>query len=364
MKFWALVKKENILLLRNWQSYFLALLVPVIAVFVNIFITRSSVITLNIVVVSETAEIYKILENGIPNSDQLRFNILLINDFEKALEEFNHKNISSIVRLVSERDITVYYDADRQDSEIASQYVINSIQTYISKDLSEKFPYEINYLTENQKYYLKLLEYTKNSATLNRNIDSMFLFGIMWIFTFLPINLSMSQIQSEKSAGTMYYFYKTNVSKVWILIAKQTGIIIQCLLSSTILIFIAMLTNVYHFIIYLPQLPLALISIICMSSVGYFFGFVLNETGGSTIVTFFLTIPTMLVTSFNTSTSFDTLFKLIPSYYSSHLLIDIVSGEKADFNSIIMCCIFIVVFYLLSIIIFSRKEPVKLCKIK
>ncbi len=363
MKILALIKKENLLLTKSWQSYFLALLVPVIAVLVNIVMSKSAVTTINVGIVSNNAEVYSVIHAGLGQSKQLQFKIIKFDDLSKATDELKNGKISSIVMLSDEKNITVYHDGNRQDSQIAMQYIINSIQAFISSDLAKNYPQEVTNLFNNQKYIIQPVQNINKSEGKNSNVNTMVLFGMMWIFIFFPLNLSISQIQSEKKSGTMYYLFKIKMPKLVILFAKQTGIIVQCLLSAAILILIVKIAGIFDLRLHISQLPIAILLIMCMSSVGYFFGFILNEIGSSTLVTLILTLPTMLVTSMNTATSLDNVIRIIPSFYSGQILRSMLSGENTNFTYIIVCCAFVIVFYFLSVSIFSRREPMKLCRI-
>ena len=208
MKILALIKKENLLLVKSWQSYFLALLVPVIAVLVNIFMSQTAVATINIGIVSNNAEIYSVIQVGLEHSEQLQFRTIKFDAFNNAMDELKDGTISCIVRLTDEKKITLYHDGSRQDSQIALQYLINSIQKYISNDLTQNHPQEVNDLLDNQKYIIQPLQNIKRSVEKSNNVNIMVLFGMMWIFIFFPLNLSMSQILSEKNSGTMYYLFK------------------------------------------------------------------------------------------------------------------------------------------------------------
>lgn len=364
MKLFALAKKEILLLIKNWQSYFLSLLVPVIAVLVNIVMTNSSVTTINVGVVKNEFNIKEFIQSNLTDSEQLTFKAINFESLEEALNELKTKKISSVVGLSDNRNITIYHDANRQDSQIATQYLINSFQTYISNDLTRNYPQEVNDLLIKQKYIIQNVQNISESLEPNKgNVNTMVLFGLMWIFIYFPLNLSISQIQSEKSSGTIYYLFKLKMFKIFILFAKQIAIIIQCMLSAAILLLIVKLTGIYNYNFQLIHIPLAVLLIMSMSSVGYFFGFILSDVGSSTIVTLFLTLPTMLVNSLNTTTSLDKIIRLIPSYYTGQIMHSILSGENININYIIIICAFIVLFYFLSLLIFSRREPIKLCKI-
>lgn len=363
MRLIALIKKENLIIIKNWQSYFLALLVPILAVLVNIIMAQSAHSIINIGVVSENMEISTIIKTELKQPEKIEFKIISYKDLERAIDELKAKNLSSVVSLSEKRNLTIFYDNYRQDSQIAAQYVINGLQSYISHDLAQNHPEDISKLVKNQKYIINPLKSITGPAAKNNEVNMMVLFGVMWIFIFFPINLAISQIQSEKNSSTMYYLFKINMSKFWILLAKQTAIILQCILSAFILMLIVDILNIYHFSFNILSLPLAVILIACMSSVGYFFGFILNNVSSSTLIVLILSLPTMLVTSLNTSTSLDGVIKIIPSYYSSQILRSILSEETINLYYIIICCIFTILFYCLAILIFSRRDPIKLCKI-
>ena len=363
MRFLAQVKKESLVSMKNWQAYFLALLIPVLAVLLNIIMTTTSKSTIEIGVVPNNEKFINILKEEFSQieNEKLLFEIKGYNSYDQAKQQFYNKNISMILALRQEHYLSLSYDNDRQDSQIAVQYVSNVLQSYISNNLVNTYPEEVRKLKKLQIYEIEKVD-NMNIGNKGAAVNTMVLFGIMWILLFTPINSSISQIQEEKRSGTMFYLYKLRISKFHILLAKQTGIIVQSLLSLVILLILVFLLTKQGIAITLPNIALILLIIFCMSSIGYFIGFLTNEVSVSTLLVLLNTIPTMLITSLNTQTSIDGLIKLMPSYYTSQIIYSMLANEQCGSRNIVICLIISIVFYGGAIVVFTRKDAVQLCR--
>lgn len=173
--------------MKNWQSYFLALLVPILAVLINVVMAQSAISIINVGVVSNNSEISNLIQTGLNLSDQLEIKAISFENFNKAMSQLKVNKIGLIVRLTDGKDITLYYDDSRQESQIAVQYLINSIQSYISVDLTNNYPQEVTDLIKHQKFIIKPIQNINKSVSQNKNVNTMVLFGMMWIFIFFHL---------------------------------------------------------------------------------------------------------------------------------------------------------------------------------
>ena len=359
---WHMIKKENLLVAKNWQSYFLTLIVPVLAVMVNIIISQTAKTTLNVAVVDPSGYMQTLLPSIIEKQSSIKFVFNSNNSINNAIKDICNNKICAVVKVNNSNQISLYYDESRQDSQIAVQYITVSLQKLISSDLTSKYPDLVKKLTNSQKYVITQAKNVGTVSAKTSNLNTMLLIGMIWIFIFTPLSVSMSQIQQEKSSGTMFYLFKIPLGKIRILLAKQSAIIVQCLLATFILICITRTVGISDYVLKLWYLPMVILIILSISSIGYFFGFVLEDSGSSVIVVLLLTLPTMLVTSLNTTTALDTVIKFIPSYYSSQLLRQMLVGDNLADVNIILTVFFALFFFILSALLFERKDPMKLCK--
>lgn len=363
MRFLAQVKKESMVSMKNWQAYFLALIIPVLAVLLNMIMTTTSRSTLEIGVVPADEHIISILKEEFAKieNEKLLFKINGYDSYDQAEKQFQKKNISMILSVRQSRYLTLWYDGKRQDSQIAVQYVSNVVQSYISQGLVSTYPEKVMQLKKLQLYEIEKAADT-GTGPEGADINMMILFGIMWILLFTPINSSISQIQEEKRSGTMFYLYKLRISKFHILLAKQIGILVQSLLSLAILLLLVFVLTKQAVPVTLPNIALIVLIVFCMSSIGYFIGFLTNEVSVSTLLVLLNTIPTMLVTSLNTETSIDGLIRIMPSYYTSRIIYGMLANEPYSIRNIVICLVITIIFYGGAITVFTRKDAVQLCR--
>lgn len=350
---------------KNWFSHFFALLVPVLALTINLVMASSLLVTINVGFLENVPDINEFMENDLMVSKEISFLPFYYENLEEALEELAAKEISLLVSLENEKDLVLYYDSTRQDSQIAAQYIVNSFQTSISKDLLANHPEEVYELQAKQKYVIQAFRDLGQESPKGQKGDNiMLLLSFMWILLYLPLNFSISQITSEKNSRTMYYFFKLKSSKILIILAKQVAVIIQCIFSSLILILILIikLTAIYSLDFQLIHLALAIFLIIAMSSVGYFFGLIISNGINITLISLFVAIPNMIFTALNTSSSLDKFLKIISTYYLGHVIRAVLFEDKVRSDYLLIILAFTIFFYALSALIFSKREPDKLCK--
>jgi len=359
---WHLIKKENLVIFKNWQSYFLTLIIPVLEVLVNLIMSQTSVTKLSVTVIDDSGNMQTLLPANINNEKGVSFSFNSSRDLEKAIKDVQVGKCSAIVEVQNQKYVKLYYDEARQDSQIAVKYITYSLQRLISDDLIKKYPSLVNELNSKQVYSISQAQNVGRASAESNNLNTMLLIGVIWIFVFTPLNQAMSQIQQEKTSSTLFYLYKIPRTKLEILFAKQIAVVIQCLLASVILFGITRIVGITNYTLHLYYLPISILLILCISSIGYFFGFLLTDTGSSIIVVLLLTLPTMLISSLNTSTALDPVMKIIPSYYVSQILKQMLTGSAINQIYIVITICITIIFYTLSCILFERRDPMRLCK--
>lgn len=132
---WHLIKKENLVIFKNWQSYFLTLIIPVLAVLVNLIMSQTSVTKLSVTVIDDSGNMQTLLPANINNEKGVSFSFNSSRDLEKAIKDVQVGKCSAIVEVQNQKYVKLYYDEARQDSQIAVKYITYSLQRLISDDL-------------------------------------------------------------------------------------------------------------------------------------------------------------------------------------------------------------------------------------
>ena len=358
----CLIKKENIIATKNIQSYILILLIPIISIIVNIFMSQSIRQTIYIAIIENSdnsiISIFESLNDDDSNQEFIFINYTTLN---LAIDDLINNKNSLIVEESDSKNVIIHYIDNRQDSNIASQYIINKLQLYISQDLMKNHSEEVYNLQIKQPYIIKTNNVIDNSDIDNSELNFMVYFALMWIIVLTPFSNSCNQIQQEKSCKSLFYLYKLPYKKTTILLAKQTAVIVQSVLSLIILILISKIFGITQIANTVNGFAYILLSIICISSLGFFFGLVINNYTLNTLITLILTLPNILVTGINTTTKVDFLLKIMPSYHISEVIRKILLRQTISFENLVYICAFTIIFYVISILIFSKKEPIKLC---
>jgi ABC-2 type transport system permease protein len=360
---WYLIKKETLVLTKNWATYFLTLIVPVISVLTNFIIMQTLNTKLNIIVIEDRPHMIQVLTEGIPAQKGLTVSVVAGDAIDKAKEELRGKKASVVVAVDDQNKVTVYYDESRTDSLIGFQVVNACIQKTTADDLQANYPDLMASVEDKQLFILGEPQNIGSISAKANALNTMISYGITWIFVFTPLNHALGQIQQERTAGSLFYAYKMPVRKPIILLSKLTAIILQCALSLIFFIALASLTGVLNIKLQFAMLlPVLLLITLGMSALGYFLGFILKNPGSSTIITFLLTIPTMLLSMFNTATALDPVLKGMPTYYATQLIRGMIIDGTAPLQYIVVTAIFAVGFFTASCLILKKRDPIKLCK--
>lgn len=353
-----LILKENRVMMKNWLSYFISMFVPVLSVVINLIISSTAVIHMNVLIIEESDMLYNALSAEIIAQEGLEIEIDKADSLDTAIEMIKTKKASIVLKMDEDNEISIYYDETRPDSLGALQYMSAFIQRINTENMSEKDP---ELLEIYRSEVLFKVEGADNvSADTRKDVlrKSLLSMGLIWIFIFTPLYSGMSQIQTEKSSGTYPYLLKLPKCKPMILFSKQTAVILQCFLTLVLFMILgSLLGNGGAYILRLVNIPVAILIILTISSLGYFLGFILRDGALSAIITPLLTLPTMLLTSINTRTALDPVMKFMPTHSAGLLIRDIVYADGIRIVNILTVAGIAVLFFSLSVILFNKKEP-------
>jgi ABC-2 type transport system permease protein len=361
---WPLIKKEILIAFKSPVNYLLTLLVPVLALLINVATMQTAQMNLNVDIYDPNAELLPFLSMYKTTNENMNIDLSYNNipDKEFGVDNVLH-GISSIFLIVEpNREIKIFYDESSQNSRIALQLLVVNIQNIISKDLEKTNKTLIEEVYANQKYIISTPINISDKSAESKNLNSLYLVALIWLFVFIPINQSINQIQSEKLTGTMLYLIKIPKPKIFILLSKQVSIIVQCFFGFSIVSLVNLGLHISDYSFQIFDFFIFVMIIMSISSIGHFLGLILKGTGISLIIVLIFTIPTMLTSSIDTSTVLDNYIIFIPTFYAGELIRDSVIGNELSHLYIIIISLIFIVFTLIGNLILARMDPLQLCE--
>lgn len=354
------IYKENLLLLKNRISYILILVIPILAIMVNIFMSQSSSTILNIAIIGE--DVIDIIDTYNSDEANIKLEYLEFNDMKSAYAEFEEDKISLIIGKDNQNNITLHYSSSNQGSIYAYQIVNSILQTYISQALVRDYPIDVAELQSKQIYRINQPVNINLESNATSETNYMIFFSLMWIIAMMSLNLSINQMQQEKAGNTLYAIIKLPTSRAIIILAKQTAVIVQCFLATlflTIFINVSGVDNIFYIFRYSGWIILSICSI---SMFGYCLGLLINNYSVVPVIILFISIPSMLASSISVSSNIVNIIKFIPTYCVCNILKNILDKKDLGLDNILLLSINAFIFFVLSLIIINKREPVKLCK--
>lgn len=361
MQLKSIIKKENLVLLKSWQSYLIALFVPIIMLLVNLYISSSG---RNI-----SIKIGYVDDDFIANNELVQY----ISEYvQKYGIEYNYikcsstniddnKSIDLIIDILDNSQMKIYANLNNDISRAGAQYFVYAVQQLNSTVLIERYPNELQKIQDLQPYKLpEIINVDGKSDNIQSNTIT--LFSILWILLYFPLNTSINQMFQEKQQKTMYYLCKSSVSKFKILFGKLIAVVFQSFLILGIFFIAVKLFKQAIFEISFINIIYSLIILTCICNLGYLLGLLFNSASVTTVISLILFLPVTLSTTLQSSLAINNILKLLPTYYCASLLNDMMRFQHSNVYNIIIICLFSLLFFVLSNIIFMKKEPAKLCK--
>ena len=363
MQLSSLLIKEFKLLFQNWQLLLVSVLVPILAVVVSLVTNETSVIELNIGYIS--SESYsrdiEILNDALKDYDSITFNFIEFDDVDSMKKAYDKAEIDNYVYFNDEKNVTIVYDSNSSKSDIANAYFYQAIQRINSDEILAK---HIDLVEEIQN--AQILSYNADNITSESNtnkINSLVLFGFIWIFLYSTLNNSVTQIQQEKTTKTILYLIKAPIHPAKVLLTKQAAVVFQFLIMIFAYIIFTSIMGIFTLKINIIQIVIWILIVLSVSSLGHTFGLLINNSGIMLIIELILVFPIMLTDTLQT-TIFDNWLKIMPTYVAADLMISSLEGQNYSLSSIVYALFTIVICYLISCLIMKKRDAVKMCDVQ
>lgn len=355
---WAMIKKENIVLFRNVVLYVSTLVLPVFVLCVNYYISNKSTVKIYVGLISENKSFKEILENS--SVEGIEFYILDYENYSLANLAFEDNKIDIFINETRTGEVKFYLDFNNTKGQIAYKYLTSTIQRTNSDEIMKNNRKFIEQLTEVQKYKIQepIDLRSKGSITVG---NALLLTGILWIFLYTPLSQATNQIVQEKSKKTLFLIFKAPVAGIKVFASKLSAILIQ-FTASCVLYFIALnKLKLLSIDFSISNILLFYLIIITISSIGYLIGMLFSNQGFVSMLSLVAIGPVMILNSIG-NTDFDYILKILPTFYCSKLLVDIINNTSISNQYIYICIFTIIINTILSIVVLNKSDAVNLCK--
>lgn len=351
---WHLIKKDNKVLLKNLVAYFMSLFIPTLMVLLNLLISTTSIMHITMTVVEQGSQLRSALEEQLVNQENLDFIVKNEIDPDKAADDLRNKKTNIVLIMDESNHIRLYYDESRSESLLALQYAAGFLQKINLEDMRAAHPDLADEYLEKQLFKIDEMKNIGRGTQINARRYALLSMGIIWIFIFSPLSNGLMQIQQERSSGTYLYIMKIPKSKALMLISKQTAIIIQSLLAFLLFIAIAAIFKMRNGELLKPvNIPVIILILASICSAGHCLGFIFNGAS-ATILTYLLSMPTLLLSSANITSALDPVLKLLPTHYAGQIIKSIMDGVGISPVNIAIVAAFMILFFTLSVLQFRK----------
>lgn len=357
--FLAFFHKEFLQFKRNWRTFVFSLMIPVIILLMNYFLSASSVSVIKIGMVTGDASLQSLLQEHLPSSEQLKFEFQSYPDKAEAEKAIEANRIHLYIAHGRTKQIELGFHFPSAGGQMANQYVTSALQQYLSRNLAETRSELFQSVLDAQPFRIVPTNVSYKDRIDDRSAGLLGV-GLLWILLYMPLSQASGQIQEEKLRRTLYHLYRAPVSKAVLLLGKMAVAVMAGILSLLFYVIAAKGLGVFPAGWGTSEFGLILLILIHSTVLGYFLGIVLRS--GVILATLVLTLPAMLVSGLPKVLPYQFLFELIPTYHSGKLMNEMLLHSRLSTVSISVLLLSSLLFTILSLVALNKIEAIKLCE--